>query len=279
MGISACALRAARFSKARSIKAGMERAAGRGFSADFATDSIAYLISEAAAKQLGWSNPLAHKLSMPAVGRPDRPLIGVVKDFHFRSLHEKIAPLYFFVEPTWYSQFSIKLEAEDITKTLATIEQKWKAFEPNHPFTYSFFDQQFDALHRSEAATAQLIKGFTLLAILVTCLGLFALSTYAAVRRRKEMGIRKVLGASVINIVGTLSKEFIVLVLLSFLLAIPLGWYFSDQWLQNFAYRIELGWWTFAIAILLSVVIAFLSVGYQSFKVAIANPIKSLRTE
>ncbi len=183
------------------------------------------------------------------------------------------------MEDTWNSQFSVKLDANNINKTLATIEQKWKTFEPNYPFTYSFFDQQFDALHQAEQSTATLIKWFTFLAILVTCLGLFALSTYAALQRRKEIGIRKVLGASIPNLVGMLSKDFLKLVVIALVVAAPIAWYFSNQWLQNFAYHIEVESWMFVVTAILSIFIAFATISIQSIKAALANPINSLRDE
>lgn len=258
---------------------GMELQSGRGFSTEFATDSAAYLINEEAARQLGWTDPLEHQLAMPAIGRAPGPVIGVVKDFHFRSMHEKIAPLFFFMQPSWHSQFSLKLEAQNINKTLAQVEQKWNSFEPNYPFTYSFFDQQFEALHREEETTAQMIKGFTILAIFVTCLGLFALSTYLAMQRKKEIGIRKVLGATTIGIIGMLSKDYLKLVLISFIVGAPIAWFFTSQWLENFAYSIQVDWKVFAIAILLAASFAFLTVSIQSIRAAYSNPVNSLRSD
>lgn len=258
---------------------GMEMAAGRNFSKDMPTDTATYLINEEAARQLGWENPLEQQLSMPAVGRDAAPIVGVVKDFHFRSLHEPIAPLYFFMQPSWFSQFSIKLKTKDIDKTLATLEQKWAEFEPNYPFIYSFFDQQFDSLHQAEAATASLVRWFTFIAIFISCLGLFGLSTFSTQQRFKEIGIRKVLGASVSNITVLLSKDFLVLVVLALIIASPLAWYLMDKWLEGFAYSINLNLGVFIMAGLTALGIAAFTVSFQSIRAALGNPIESLRRE
>lgn len=257
----------------------MEMADGRGFQKDMPTDSAAYLINETAARQLGWENPLEHQLAMPAVGREAGPIIGVVRDFHFRSLQEPIAPLYFFMEPGWYSELSVRLKADNMQNTLAEIEQKWATFEPGQPFAYRFFNESFDSLHESESRTATIIKWFTVIAIFITALGLFGLSTYTAERRTREIGIRKVLGASVSSLVGMLSKDFLRLVLLGFALAIPLAWIVTRQWLSNYAYHIQVGWQYFAIAGIIALLIAFLTVSYQSLKAALINPVESLKNE
>lgn len=257
----------------------MEIAAGRGFRADMPTDTAAYLINETAARQLGWENPLEHQLSMPAVEREPGPIIGVVRDFHFRSLQEPIAPLYFFMEAGWFSEISLRLKSDDMQKTLALIEQKWADFEPGQPFAYRFFDESFDSLHQSESRTATIIKWFTVIAIFITALGLFGLATYTAERRTREIGIRKVLGASVASLVGLLSKDFLRLVIIGFLLAIPLAWIVTRQWLANYAYRIDISWQYFALAGAIAVLIAFFTVSYQSLRAALVNPVDSLKNE
>jgi putative ABC transport system permease protein len=257
----------------------MEMAAGRGFRADMPTDSAAYLINETAARQLGWEDPLQQQLAMPAVGREAGPIIGVVRDFHFRSLQEAIAPLYFFMNPGWYSEISLRLKADDMQKTLAQIEQKWANFEPGQPFAYQFFDQSFDSLHASESRTATIIRWFTVIAVLITVLGLFGLSTYTAERRTREIGIRKVLGASVGSLVGMLSRDFLRLVIIGFIVAIPLAWIVTRQWLSNYAYHIKVSWQYFALAGLIAIVIAFLTVSYQSLRAALVNPVETLKNE
>ncbi|WP_143473670.1 ABC transporter permease [Flavilitoribacter nigricans] len=257
----------------------MELAAGRNFRVDMATDSAAYLINETAARQLGWEDPVGQQLAMPAVGREAGPIIGVVKDFHFRSLQEPIAPLYFFMEPSWCYELSLRLEANYIEKTLAEIEQKWAVFEPGQPFTYRFFDESFDSLHEAESRTATIIKWFTVIAIFITGLGLFGLSTYTAERRTREIGIRKVLGASVVSLVGMLSRDFLRLVIIGFILAIPLAWIVTRQWLSNYAYHIDVSWRYFVLAGIIAVLIAFLTVSYQSLRAALVNPVESLKNE
>lgn len=257
----------------------MEIASGRGFRADMPTDTAAYLINETAARQLGWENPVGQQLAMPAVDREPGPIIGVVRDFHFRSLQEPIAPLYFFMESGWYSQVSVRLKTTELQQTLAEIEQKWAAFEPGQPFAYRFFDASFDSLHEAEGRTATIIKWFTVIAIFITSLGLFGLSTYTAERRTREIGIRKVLGASVSSLVGMLSKDFLFLVVIGFLLAVPLAWIVTSDWLSNYAYHIDISWQYFATGGLIAVAIAFITVSYQSLRAALSNPVDSLKSE
>ncbi|HEV7347704.1 ABC transporter permease [Telluribacter sp.] len=254
-------------------------AEGRGFSRNFPSDRQSYLINETAAKALGWKNPLQQKIGLSAVGRPEGDVIGVVKDFHFRSMHEAIAPLYIFMEPSWFSQISIKLNTTELPKTLSALDTKWKRIVPDVPFAYSFFDEEFEALHQSEQRTMQIVSWFTMIAIFVSCLGLFGITTLLAEQRTKEIGIRKVLGASVTGITMLLSKDFLVLVLVSVLIASPLAWYFMDQWLADFAYRISISWWMFAVAGILAVTIALVTVSFQAVKAALMNPVKSLRSE
>ncbi len=257
----------------------MEMASGRGFDQAFATDTAAFLINEAAAKQLGWNNPLEEQLAMPAIDRESGPIVGVVKDFHFRSLEEEITPLYIFIEQGWFSQVSLRLDAERIPATMAAIEEKWNTLVPAHPFNGFFFDEVYDTLYQSETRLGALVKWLTFLAIFITCLGLFGLSTYTAERRTKEIGIRKVLGATVPQILSMLGKEYIALVAIGLVIGTPIAWYFSQQWLADFAYSIEITWWMPALAGLLAIVVAWLTISYQSLLAALANPVESLRSE
>ncbi|GJM35671.1 MAG: ABC transporter permease [Saprospiraceae bacterium] len=257
----------------------MEIVEGRGFDRSLATDTAAYLINEAAARQLGWENPTEHQLAMPAVERAPGPIVGVVKDFHFRSMEQEIAPLYIFIQPTWFSELSVKIAPDNVPETIARIEQKWAAFDPSRPISYRFFDQVYDNLYSTEEAVSSLITWFTLLAVFVTCLGLFGLSIFVAEQRTKEIGIRKVLGATVGSIIGLISRDFIKLVLIAIVVAAPVGWYFTNQWLQQFAYHSNISWQVFALAGGMAVGIAFLTVSYQSIKAALANPVESLRSE
>ncbi|MCO6488284.1 MAG: ABC transporter permease [Phaeodactylibacter sp.] len=257
----------------------METAAGRGFSMEFPSDSSAYLINETAARQLGWNSPEGKQIAMPAIGRSPGPVIGIVRDFHFRSLHEAITPLYFFMQPAWFSQFSLRLETENLDQTLALIEEQWKAFEPDYPFAYSFFDESFDSLHRAEQRTAAIIQWFTLVAILLTCLGVFGLASFTTARRTKEIGIRKVLGASAARIFGQLAWNFLALVLIAFAVAVLPAWWAARRWLAGFAFHIELQWWHFLLAGVLAMGIALISVSWQSLRAAVANPVEALRQE
>ncbi len=255
----------------------IEIAEGRSFSADMPTDSSAYLINETAAKQLGWERPLEERLAMPAVDREPAPIIGIVKDFHFHSLHEPITPLYLFIEKTWYSQLSLKLDASRINETLSDLTVKWKTYAPDSPFRYSFFDQSFGALHAAEKRTARIITILTFLAIFITVLGLFGLSTYTAERRTKEIGIRKVFGASVVDILTLLSKEVLILVGIGVLIASPIAWLAASNWLEGFAYSIGLGIGFFLIAALLAIGIALMTVSYHSLLSALRDPVRSIR--
>lgn len=257
----------------------MEIADGRGFQKEMALDSSAYLINEAAARQLGWENPVGRQLAMPAIGREAAPIIGVVKDFHFRSMHDPISPLYFFIQPDWFSQISIRMDGEKTQETLAAIENQWRRFEPAFPFRYSFFDQTYDNLYRSESRVGVMMRWFTILAILITCLGLFGLATFITERRTKEIGIRKILGASAPAILGLLSKDVLKLVLLSLIIAAPLAWLAANRWLEAYAYRSAIKWWYFVIAGALAILIAFFTISYQSIRAALANPVESLRYE
>ncbi len=257
----------------------MEMAAGRGFSAELPTDSSAYLINETAARQLGWENPAGQQLAMPAIGRGPGPIIGVVRDFHFRSFHEPITPLFFFIQPAWFSQYSLRLEAENLEHTLGLIREKWQAFEPDYPFSYSFFDESFDSLHRAEQRTAALIRWFAVIAILLTCLGIFGLASFTTARRTREIGIRKVMGATAGRIFGLLAWNFVALVLAAFAVAILPAWWAARRWLGSFAFHADLQWWHFLLAGALAMGIALISVSWQSLRAAMGNPAEALRYE
>jgi putative ABC transport system permease protein len=259
----------------------MELAAGRSFSKDHATDATAaFIINEEAVKQLGWSDPLGQLIAMPNIQRASSPVIGVLKDFHFRSMHEKIGPLLLFMAtPEWYNIISVRVRPENISATLAFLEAKWAEFDPSHPFTYTFFDAQFGQLHQAEQQMGNLLRYVAVLAILIACLGLFGLSAFTAEQRTKEIGVRKVLGASVGSIMMLLSKDFTQLVLIGFAVAAPLAYYAMNRWLQNFVYRTEIGVSVFMLSGLLALAIAWLTVSYQSIKAALGNPVEALRYE
>jgi putative ABC transport system permease protein len=254
--------------------------AGRGFSRDFGTDSThAMVINEAAAKLFGYATPAE------AVGRSYRQwgregtIIGVVKDFHFRSLQENIKPLTLRLEPRDCEVVSVRVAPGNLSGTIAAIERHWKTMMPNRPFSYFFLDEFFDRQYRTEERFGKLFLNFAVLAILISCLGLLGLASYSAIQRTREIGIRKVMGASVSDIVNLLSKDFLKLVLISFVIATPVAWYFMHKWLEVFAYRISIGWWVFALSGFIAVLIAIGTISYQAIKAALADPVKSMRAE
>jgi len=261
---------------------GMQMAAGRNFSKEFATDSTAMIINAAAAKAFGWN-------IMSAIGKTvirensDRGknipyhVIGVVNDFNFKSLHEPITPLLMTLEPDWGLIFKVK--TADIQSLLAIMKKQWDAFNTDEPFTYTFMDDLYNKTYSTEIKTGTILNIFAVLTILVACLGLFGLATYAAEQRTKEIGIRKVLGASVTSVTKMLSKDFIKLVFIACLIAFPLSWWAMNKWLQSFAYRINISWWIFLAAAVAALFIALLTISFQAIKAAVANPVKSLRTE
>ena len=262
---------------------GIDLVEGRAFSREFPADTSgtgAYIINETMAGQLGWDTSVGKKLGR-FDDNPDNmgTVIGVVKDFNYVTLHEKIGPLALSSSRAELRQISIRIRPENMQETLAFIESKLAEYDPEHPFEYTFLDEGFAQLYRTEQRMGKIVGVFTLLAIFVACLGLLGLISFAAERRTKEIGIRKVLGASVPQIVSMLSKEFLVLLLIATLIAWPVAWYAMDKWLQNFAYRIELDVWTFILAGVLALVIAAVIVSFQAVKAATANPVEALRYE
>jgi putative ABC transport system permease protein len=262
---------------------GMQIVKGRNFSKDFGTDSSAVIMNETAAKLFGYEDPVG-KTIMSLVNNQSNEtykykVIGVVKDFHFESLRSNIGALCLFLNLS-RGNVSFRLNAgTDIGATIKSIEAKWKELAPGQPFTYTFMDESFNSVYKGEQRIGELSLAFAFLTILVACLGLLGLVTFIAEQRIKEIGIRKVLGASVPGIVQLLSKDFLKLVVVSILIATPVAYYVMYKWLQDFSYRIKIEWWVFAAVGLAAIIIALLTVSYQSIKAAIANPIKSLKTE
>ncbi|WP_026632297.1 ABC transporter permease [Dyadobacter alkalitolerans] len=259
---------------------GLKMAAGRPFARDFGTDTTqAMVMNEAAVKLFGYSSP------EEAIGRRfkqwgrEGKIVGVVKDFHFRSLQETIKPLTMRIEPRGSELVSIKIDGSNIKETVAAVEQKWKTVMPNRPFSYYFMDEFFDRQYRSEERFEKLFFNFAILAIFISCLGLLGLASYSTMQRTKEIGVRKVMGASTGSIVGLLSKDFLKLVLIAFVIASPIAYYGMYRWLENFAYKTDIYWWIFAVAAFLSAAIAFATVSFQSIRAALMNPVKSLRSE
>jgi putative ABC transport system permease protein len=221
---------------------------------------------------MGMKAPLGKKIF-------ENRIIGVVKDFHFYSLHSKIGPLAIYFDPRQIEQLLIRVKAGNIGNTLKSIEESWSKLLPAFPFQYSFLDEQIDELYKAEQRVEKVINSFSFLALLIASLGLFGLASYTAEQRTKEVGIRKVLGASAEGIVFLLSKEFTRYVIVANLIAWPLAYLLLDKWLQNFAYHINLSWWFFLAAGFLAFAIALLTVSWQAIRVAFSDPVKALRYE
>jgi putative ABC transport system permease protein len=265
---------------------GIELAAGRNFSKEFSTDETsAFILNETAVKKLGWDSPLNKQIIWPsdlrrrdAIVKEGR-VIGVVKDFNVTSLHQLIEPVILQIRPKNFRGISARIKAEDIPETLAFLRDKWMKFFPAFPFEYSFLDDDFEKLYRADEKVGQIVGIFSSIAIFVACLGLFGLASFTAEQRTKEIGIRKVLGASVSGMVILLSKEFAKWVLLANIFAWPIAYYAATRWLQNFAYRTSIGVAVFVLAAVLALVIALATISYQAIKAALANPVEALRYE
>ncbi|MRS61510.1 FtsX-like permease family protein [Larkinella terrae] len=258
---------------------GMTLTQGRNFSKDFGSDASAVVINESLAKLLGYQNPVGQKI-YPVSNGTATPftIIGVVKDFNYESLRQTVSPLLFSLRSNT-ELASFRVNTQDLPKLLQQVEAVWKKFPTGAQFSYRFMDEAFDTMYRAEQRVGQIALTFAGLAILIACLGLFGLATYMAEQRTKEIGIRKVLGASAGGIVTLLSRDFLKLVLIAILVASPVAWYVMNRWLQEFAYKINMEWWVFAVAGLLAIGIALLTVSFQSIKAALMNPVKSLRSE
>jgi putative ABC transport system permease protein len=255
----------------------LQLAEGRDFAKDFATDSVGYIINESALKIIGYKDPIGKPLTL---WEKKGTIIGVLKDFHFNSLHTPINPLVLrFGENVEWGAALVRTEPGKTKAALSSLEKICKNLNPKFPFTYKFSDEEYQKLYKSEQVVSQLARYFAFLAIFISCLGLLGLVMFTAEQRTREIGIRKVLGATVPNVVGLLSKDFLSLVLIANLISWPLGWWAMSKWLQNFEYRTAICWWVFVLAGLAAVLIALLTVSYQAIKAAIANPVKSLRTE
>ncbi|MEP6928305.1 MAG: FtsX-like permease family protein, partial [Ginsengibacter sp.] len=262
---------------------GMRIIKGRNFSKDFLTDSTGILINESAAKLLGFNDPLNKTLYYMNNFQTSKDLtayhiLGIVKDFNFSSLREVVTPLALVFNGQGGS-ISLRISTKDIAGLIGQVESKWRTMASGQPFNYSFMDDDFNNIYKSEQQTGKIFISFAILAIFIACLGLFGLVTYAAEQRTKEIGIRKVLGASVSTIVGMLSKDFLRLIIIAAFIAFPIAWWAMNTWLQHFAYRISITWGVFVIAGGMALIIALLTVGFQAIKAAVANPVKSLRSE
>jgi putative ABC transport system permease protein len=255
----------------------LQMAQGRDFSKDLRSDSIEYILNEAAVKKIGFANPVGQSVEW---GNRRGMVIGVIKDFHFSSMHQEVEPLILRLDENWgWGTILVRTKAGNTGQVLSALENLCKTVNPKFPFSYQFSDQEFDKLYRSEQLVSRLSGYFAFIAIFISCLGLFGLATFTAAQRTKEIGVRKVLGATVSGITIMLSKDFLKLVLIALLIAFPAAWILMNQWLEGYAYKIGLQWWMFALAAVVTVAIAWLTVGYQSIRAALANPVKSLRAE
>jgi putative ABC transport system permease protein len=251
---------------------------GRYFSKDFSTDSSAIVINEAAVHELGWTNENAVGKSIVRSGQQEFKVIGVVQDFNYTSVKQKIPPLMMMLGGN-YGGLIVKINTTNVEGFLSDLKKQWSSFNPAGPLEYNFLDEKFATLYTSEQRTQQIFSSFAVLAIIIASLGLFGLSAFVIEQRTKEIGIRKVLGASVQNVLLLVSKEFLLLVTIAFFISIPVTWWAMHAWLEDFAYRINISAWVFAIAGIAVILIAFLTISFQAIKAAIANPVKSLRTE
>jgi len=268
---------------------GLQLVEGRFFSKDFPTDSLTVVLNQKAVAEMGIVDPIGKRVVTPEgfLNAQDGSeyiytIIGVVKDFHYQSLHEPITPLVF----TNASRFNnvmgltaVHVDGASFNSALNAIENTWKKFIKDKPFSYDFLDETVEAQYQAESTSRKVFTFFSFITIFIACIGLLGLAAYTTRQRVHEIGVRKVLGASVGNIVSMLSKDFIKLILLSTLIAVPIAWYAMNQWLQNFTYRISSSWDLFVAAAFIALIIAFITISFQAIKAALSNPVKSLRTE
>jgi len=257
--------------------------AGRPFSKGY-NDSASVILNETAAKMAGWKNPIGKHLIYPGGGNKRYTVIGIMKDFNPASLHDAVTPwaLFYTTSKSYTigtSFIAVRLRPGDYSKAIHKIQAAWKSFMPENPFEYSFLDQQYNELYKTDQTMGKVFSVFTALSVVVACLGLLGLAMYTAERRTKEIGIRKVLGASVQSVVAMLSKDFLKLVVIASILAFPVAWYAMNNWLQGFAYKTDLSWWIFALSTGIVTVVALATIGFQSLKAAMNNPVESLRSE
>lgn len=256
----------------------MQVVEGRDFSSNIATDSTqAYLINEEAAREMNMKHPLGQWIN--AWGKKGY-IIGVLRDYHTQSLHDAIRPVILDVkEDLNFGMIIIRTRPGETKQALESLASLYKQINPNYPFDYQFVDAEYKKLYSSEQVMSGLSVIFAVVAILISSLGLLGLVMFSAEQRIKEFGVRKVLGASVSNLVALFAKDFMQLVMIAFLIAVPLGWYAMNSWLGSFAYKVGLSWWIFALAAIISATLAFVVLSYEAVKTALANPVKSLKTE
>jgi putative ABC transport system permease protein len=257
-------------------------ASGRAFSKEYPTDSSAFILNEAAVKEIGWTPQNAVGKGFEwGLGKKGK-VIGVVKDFHFRSLQQKIAPMVIHilsVRSGWYGFLSVRINTGNDKAALRSMEAAWHSVLPNDPFEYRFVNEAYNKQYEAEQRLGRLSIVFSLLTIFISCLGLFGLVMVAVAQRTKEIGVRKVLGASATGIAALLSTDFLKLVGISIVISMPIAYYFMNRWLADFAYRTTMQWWVFAIAAVAVVLIALTTIAVQAARAALVNPVESLRSE
>jgi putative ABC transport system permease protein len=256
---------------------------GRGFNNKF-NDSLSVVINEATAKQIGWENPIGNIIRYPGGRMESYKVVGVLKDFNLESLHSHIEPFALFSNKsesydTGVSYITLKIKSDNTGKILETIENKWNGYQSDIPFEYSFLDEDLNTAYIADQRQANLFGVFSFLTIFIACMGLLGLISFIAQQKTKEIGIRKVLGASIVEIVQLLAIDFVKLIFIALLIATPFAWFYMNKWLQDFAYRIEIPWWVFIFSGVMALTIAMITMGFQAIKAAIANPVKCLRTE
>lgn len=257
---------------------GLKIIAGRNFSKDFPSDNKAIILNESALKPLAFTSP-GDALNKKIILMDTFNVIGVMADYHQEGLQKPIVPISLFLTPAIRNYYSIKINSTDVASTIEIVNNVWKTHFPDEPFNYFFLDESFNKQYKADVLFGKVFGLFAFLAIFIACSGLLGLSSYNVIQRTKEIGIRKVLGASTKTLVLLLSKDFIKLILISLLISLPVGWYVMHQWLQDYAYRISISWWVFFIAGISAVFIALCTISFQAIKAALANPVKSLRTE
>jgi len=253
----------------------LELVQGRNFSDEFSTDESNYILNEEAVKQMGLDSPIGKWLEHGEKGE----IIGVVKNYHYMPFSYEIQPLILYYNPSYYRYTMVRISGDDIPQTLGFLENMWTKFAPEFPFEYHFLDEDYEQIYRNEHRLGALFRYFTFLAIFISCLGLFGLASFMAEQRTKEIGIRKVLGATISSVMLLLSREYTKWVLVANILAWPVAYLGMRKWLQGFAYQVEINILTFILAGLLILVIALLTVSYQAIKAAVANPVEALRHE
>jgi len=252
---------------------------GRNFSKEIISDlGQTYIVNESMVKEMGWSNPIGKELGFGSPTNPMGKIVGVIKDFHFSSLKNKIEPM-LILYGTSFKEISVKIEQGNIPGTIKNIKSAWEEIVADRPFEYSFLDEHFSKVYKTELQLSGVTNIAASLSIFIACLGILGLISIIIQQRVKEIGIRKVLGASVSNIIFLFSKGVLQLVFIALIIAFPISWWAMNSWLQDFAYRITIGWWVFAVAGIAALLLALFTISFQAIKAATANPVKNLRTE